>query len=242
MAQLILVRHGQASFGSQHYDQLSERGYLQAQLLGQWWQQCQRPAAAIVTGSMQRHHQTAEHCAAAWSGSAHAAHLASEWQTNSDWNEFNHHEILVRYMPALEDPAESRAILAQPDGMRNFQGIFSAAMARWIAAPEQHDYTESWPAFRHRVQRALLKQVQQVNQSGQDVVVFTSAGVITTVAQLLLEFPPLHFMRLSWSLVNTGVTCLNTAPSDPSLPAVISSLNQVPHLELKNQPDLITFV
>ena len=242
MAQLILVRHGQASFGSQHYDQLSERGYLQAQLLGQWWQQCQRPPARIVTGSMQRHHQTAEHCCAAWSGSAHAAHLASEWQTDSDWNEFNHHEILVRHLPALEDPAETRAILAEPNGMQRFQHIFSAAMHRWITAPEQNDYSESWPAFRQRVQQALSRQLHQMQLDGQDAVVFTSAGVVTTVAQILLEFPATHFTRLSWSMLNTGVTCLQLVPACGEPAAVITQLNQVSHLELQRQPELITFV
>ena len=34
MAQIYLVRHGQASFGSSNYDQLSELGFEQARLLG----------------------------------------------------------------------------------------------------------------------------------------------------------------------------------------------------------------
>ena len=36
MSELIIVRHGQASFLSGNYDQLSERGALQSQRLGTW--------------------------------------------------------------------------------------------------------------------------------------------------------------------------------------------------------------
>ena len=34
MTTIYLIRHGQASFGQQNYDQLSNKGERQAQLLG----------------------------------------------------------------------------------------------------------------------------------------------------------------------------------------------------------------
>ena len=37
MGRLLLVRHAQASFLSQNYDQLSPRGETQARLLGEYW-------------------------------------------------------------------------------------------------------------------------------------------------------------------------------------------------------------
>ena len=39
MGQLYLVRHGQASFGADDYDQLSELGRRQAVQLGRYWAQ-----------------------------------------------------------------------------------------------------------------------------------------------------------------------------------------------------------
>ncbi len=37
MALLFLVRHGQASFGQAHYDQLSDQGRQQARWLGEYF-------------------------------------------------------------------------------------------------------------------------------------------------------------------------------------------------------------
>jgi len=39
MGQLLLVRHGQASFGADDYDQLSAMGQKQSIRLGEYWQQ-----------------------------------------------------------------------------------------------------------------------------------------------------------------------------------------------------------
>ena len=36
MATIYLVRHGQASFGKENYDQLSPRGWEQGRILGRW--------------------------------------------------------------------------------------------------------------------------------------------------------------------------------------------------------------
>jgi broad specificity phosphatase PhoE len=39
MGQLYLIRHGQASFGAEDYDNLSELGHQQAQQLGAYFKQ-----------------------------------------------------------------------------------------------------------------------------------------------------------------------------------------------------------
>ena len=38
MSELILVRHGQASFGAESYDKLSDKGVEQVKILSQHWQ------------------------------------------------------------------------------------------------------------------------------------------------------------------------------------------------------------
>lgn len=47
MGQLLLVRHGQASFGADDYDQLSDLGKRQSIRLGEYWRQ----AAADEVGA-----------------------------------------------------------------------------------------------------------------------------------------------------------------------------------------------
>ncbi|NBT74061.1 MAG: histidine phosphatase family protein, partial [Betaproteobacteria bacterium] len=69
MGTLYLVRHGQASFGAQNYDQLSERGRQQSVQLGNYWRQRGLTFDAILTGTLQRHLQT-------WQGIAEGADLS----------------------------------------------------------------------------------------------------------------------------------------------------------------------
>ena len=59
MAQLLLVRHGQASFGASDYDKLSDLGVEQSRALGQFWARCDLPIDNMIAGSMRRHRETA---------------------------------------------------------------------------------------------------------------------------------------------------------------------------------------
>ena len=47
MGTIYLVRHGQASFGADDYDQLSALGTQQAQQLGRYWQERQMRFDAV---------------------------------------------------------------------------------------------------------------------------------------------------------------------------------------------------
>ena len=57
---LLLVRHGQASFGTADYDVLSETGWEQGRLLGDWLRARGVTPTAVVRGGMRRHRETAE--------------------------------------------------------------------------------------------------------------------------------------------------------------------------------------
>ena len=58
MGTLYLVRHGQASFGAQDYDQLSELGQRQSQRLGEYFQHKGLRFGQVLTGTLKRHQQT----------------------------------------------------------------------------------------------------------------------------------------------------------------------------------------
>ena len=61
---LLLVRHGQASFGKTDYDNLSERGHEQAYLLGKSLAQRGITPDRVFCGGMKRHRQTLAEIAA----------------------------------------------------------------------------------------------------------------------------------------------------------------------------------
>jgi len=58
MGTLYLVRHGQASFGADDYDQLSALGRRQSERLGQYLAQRDVRIDAAITGTLQRQRQT----------------------------------------------------------------------------------------------------------------------------------------------------------------------------------------
>ena len=54
MGTLYLVRHGQASFGADDYDQLSKLGVQQSQRLGEYWRARGMRFDAVLMGSLDR--------------------------------------------------------------------------------------------------------------------------------------------------------------------------------------------
>ena len=58
MGAIYLVRHGQAAFGTDDYDRLTEIGYTQAHLLGGFLAVRRVRFEAIYTGTLRRHTET----------------------------------------------------------------------------------------------------------------------------------------------------------------------------------------
>lgn len=234
MGQIYLVRHGQASFGSADYDRLSELGLEQSRLLGEWFANSGQTFHRIVTGSLRRHRQTADACI----GMLPKARLAdTEWQTDPGFDEYNHHEVLVRHRPDFEDPEEVKRFLAsQPKAKQAFQEIFQAAMSRWMSSEHDADYLEPWPVFRQRCVGALQRLVENAERS-QNILVFTSGGTIATICQHVLGLADRQVAELNWTLVNCAMTKLFYQPGRVTL----SYLNNYAHLEWLGQPHSVTY-
>lgn len=244
MAQIYLVRHGQASFGSQNYDQLSDLGQQQAQHLGRWWAQRELNIGRIVTGGMQRHQQTALACISTLQSQEASQTDTSAWHTDADFNEYNHHEVLARHVPEFDDPAAVKHFLMHtPNGKQAFQDIFSQAVARWVSGQHDADYSETWQAFQTRCVQALQRQLA-LDDGAKNIAIFTSGGTISAICQHVLGFPDPRFAELNWSLVNSAVTRLHVQTATPERPArlALAYLNNFSHLEVLNNPKSITYV
>lgn len=231
MSTIILIRHGQASFGKANYDELSELGQEQARLLGHSLKQRQLKVDISVCGSMQRHAQTAAGCLTTMGNKP-------EWQVDAGFNEYDHEEIIVKYKPEYADKAVMLADLAKSHHpRRHFQLMFAAAIQRWVSGEHADDYTESWTEFCQRCWQSLKNFQQQLSNMGPSKtgLVFTSGGAITAIAQQLLHTPNSHVFEINWSLVNAAMTKLLYSEDELTL----SSLNDYSHFETLNdtQPD-----
>ena len=194
MGMLLLVRHGQASFGAADYDVLSETGWAQARLLGRWLAEQGVEPTAVVRGGMRRHRETAEAMveAAGWSG--------TETAVEPGWDEFDH-VGLMRGVPTLP-PGHTR---------RDFQAAFEQATAAWARADDEgsgtaaDDQAESYAGFVARV-RASLAGATAAAGSGETVVVVTSGGPIgVACASLVAPGADRETLAGTWAAFNTVV-------------------------------------
>ena len=204
MGRILLVRHGQASWGVDDYDVLSPLGHQQAAALGEIWRHRGLEPDRIVVGSMRRHRETCE-----------SAGLVPD-EVDAGWDEFDHVMMLAR--------------VPQPEGAntdpRTFQQWFETASARWLAG-EHADYDESFLAFTDRVAAALDRAAERSGTTA----VFTSGGAIAWAAARLLADDPLVrqdlWSRLNRVCANTGVTHLVSGRRGLSM----VSFNEHTHLE-----------
>jgi broad specificity phosphatase PhoE len=234
MGQIYLVRHGQASFGSANYDQLSPLGFEQARLLGQWFANSRQIFQRVVCGGMVRHRQTADTCL---SELARTLLADTEWITDPGFAEFNHVEVLVQHCPEFSSPEEFKAYVArQPDPKHAFEHIFVAAMQRWMGGEHDADYTETWKAFQARCVAALARLTEQGAES-ETTVVFTSGGTISAICQHLLDLPNHKTLELNWTIANCSLTKLQHRPGKTSL----NYLNNYAHLEWLGEANSVTY-
>ncbi|HEX8955601.1 MAG TPA: histidine phosphatase family protein [Burkholderiaceae bacterium] len=237
MGQLYLVRHGQASFGTANYDQLSPLGMEQGRILGAWFAECGLRFDHVVTGDLQRHRQTAQACLETLA----PANQPSQ-SVDAGFNEYDHDEIMLRHRPEFADPQEIKHFLARHEnGKKAFQQVFEDAMGRWMSGRHDEQYSESWPVFRQRCVTALTRLID--NGGSQRIVVFTSGGTIATLIQHVLGMTDAQVFQLNWSLVNSAVTKLMFQPGAEGKPARVSLsyLNNFSHLEKSRDGALVTY-
>jgi broad specificity phosphatase PhoE len=224
---LLLIRHGQASFSTDDYDRLSPLGEEQSRRLGAWLAACGSTPDLIAIGPRERHRRTAELCLEA-AGIDHAPLMLD------GLDEVDHHELLARHRPDLSGPGALRAELKQtPDPHRAFQRLFADAVARWVDGVHDGEYQLTWPTFRSNVMHALQTLTAHPART---IWAFTSGGPIAVLANALLDAPVAQTFKLSWPLVNTGLTRLRLGQRG----ATLITYNAWPHLEHTGNPQLVT--
>ena len=184
MGQVLLVRHGQASWGAADYDVLSPLGERQATATGAYLADV-RPDA-VVHGLMRRQRRTTELM-------AEAAGWTVPALVDGRWDEMDH--LAVLDAQARDEP---QGFEGEPDA-RQFQAWFERATARWLSGAHDGEYAESWPVFRDRVLGGLA------DLGDGTAVVVTSGGPISIVVAHLLDSPA-AYQRIAPVVVNASVT------------------------------------
>jgi len=214
---LLLVRHGQASAGSADYDRLSERGEQQSLRLGQWLAGTGHAFDAVVVGNMRRHRQTFEAIAA---GYAERGLPLPAPEFDGGLDEFDHHAVFDGF--ARAHPQHPAVLGSKQGGLQALGAMIHAALSAW-SEDRIADVPESWRAFGERVATAGERLAAR---GSQDVLVLTSGGVISRLAQATLGGSDRSAVDLNLSLRNSGLCEFHTRPYGLAL----GSWNALPHL------------
>jgi broad specificity phosphatase PhoE len=202
---LLLVRHGQASFGAGAYDALSDAGHAQAARLAADLERRGVAYEHVVSGDLARQRDT-------------AAAFGRAVEIDPRWNEYAADDILAHHSDSDVRLEQAKPVTLSP---REFQAVLDRALLAWIAAGADSPCAESWPAFAARVQAAIADAAER------SALACTSGGVIAAACVALLRAPPEALVAFNRVTVNTGVTKLVRGRSGTSL----VSFNEHGHLE-----------
>lgn len=220
MKNIFLVRHGQASAGTENYDRLSTLGIRQAELLGEFWRQNGFRIDAAFSGSLQRQQDTAK--------------LALADLTNSPG--IKTIEALNEYDHTVVDRLFGEGITS--DSTENLQfHQYLSIMQRWREAEPAE--AESWQTFAQRGWQSVKSEAASTDASS--LVFFTSGGIVATILKQVMGLEFKQTMHAIWQTRNASVTQLCIDENDRSENnACVVNYNTIPHLQLHHDRALIT--
>jgi len=222
MAELLLVRHAQASYGSGDYDRLSALGWRQARWLGEYFAQHGTTFDLVVRGSLRRHDETLR-------GIGEGLGRALEGEADPRLDEYDSLALLR---------AHTGRELAQGADRRAHFRLLREALYAWtegsLNASGRNPAYEPFAAFRARVLAALAAIRAR---SAQRVLVVSSGGPISTILAEVLGMPARGVVDLNLQTRNTGMSELQAGAS--RIHCV--SFNSVPHLERPDRRGALTY-
>ena len=244
MAQLILVRHAQASFFGASYDALSPLGREQARALGAHWAAHDVRFDRVFVGPRQRHRETCELVAAAY------RERGLPWPVTRAVDELDEHHGLAVLKQRLgrADPGDAlhaadprdMADAEREQAVRQFFRRYVEVMRDWARGAIEVPDVEPWAEFQARALRALDLMCSDVGGPGTGAaetgtvgaaaptrtVAFTSGGLVCAATGWLLGLDSDRVIDLSTVLRNSALTEVAYSGRRRTL----VSFNSLPHL------------
>ncbi len=221
MGTLYLVRHGQASFGADNYDQLSDLGQRQSERLGSYLAGKGLSFEAAFCGSLQRQRQT---LAGICQGAAMSPPV-TEWP---GLNEYDSAAVIASIYPhALEKPDT-------PEKYRHHFRLLRDGLTQWMNGVVSPRGMPDYPTFVDGVWQAL-EQVRK-HHTG-NVLMVSSGGPIATAVGQVLGTSPETSIELNMRIRNSAVTEFAFNPKRHML----LTYNTLPHLDDAQYQDWITY-
>ncbi len=224
-SELFLVRHAQASFGSDDYDRLSALGHRQARWLGEHFRSRDLAFDHVVCGRMVRHRETVE-------GIFHG--MGQDFggpDLDPSWNEFDFEAIVGAYLDVHPDERPDPEASAG-----GFSRLLRNALHAWTEDRLPAPLPERWRQFEERVRQGLTAMTAQAGD-GRRILLVSSGGAIATALSHVLQAPPSAMVHMNLQLRNSSVSHLYFNQRAVHF----SGFNHVPHLDLPDRAGSVTY-
>jgi broad specificity phosphatase PhoE len=229
MSELHLVRHAQASFGSENYDQLSDLGHHQSKILGTYYNLRGIQFDKLVVGDMHRHHQTLDGiCEGMGMDGGQRIVLPG-------LNEYNFVEMTKAFGRSYGDDVLFQQVMRDPTDKKSFYRLLRKILSAWTSNTIP-DVPETWDQFKSRVDGAL-NLIQSMASSGNQILAIGSGGSISTFVGIVLDIPDEKIFDLNLQYKNTATSSFFFNKEKINL----TSFNTVNHLENNEMDEFITY-
>ena len=230
MGTIYLVRHGQAAFGTDHYDRLTDLGVAQARLLGGYFARRQIRFDAVFTGTLRRQTETAQ---GIFQG--HSELGASPVQERfPGLDEYKPEAVIMALTGNVPAPALA-AERRDPVVVREHFRVLRDALLAWAEDRTQPEGMPVWQDFQEGAVAALVAARQRFPDG--HVLIVSSGGPIAAIVAATLSAPPASAVELNLRIRNSSLTEFAATPRRHSL----VSFNGLPHLDANGDPTLITY-
>ncbi len=211
MATIYLIRHGQASFGSDNYDQLSPLGQLQARRTGEYLARTGINFDAVYSGDLSRQRETCELVCSQMDGKI-------PHTIDARFNEIRNDEQVEKLAPivAAENPAIGQLLQRGLSSSKDYQKVIDAVFNYWVRNDCSAFGIQSWEEYSGLVQDAL-RDVMRSQGGGKTLGIFTSGGTIATAVAHVLGLDGRHTYAFYEPIFNCSVTQLFYSGSRVSL-------------------------
>jgi broad specificity phosphatase PhoE len=227
---IYVVRHGQAAFGTEHYDRLTEIGFAQSRLLGAYFGRRKIRFDAVFTGTLRRQTETAQ---GIFEGHAELG-PPSVQEVFPALDEYNPEAVMLALTGDFPAPALAAA-RRDPVVVREHFRVLREALLAWAEDRTKPQGMPVWRAFQDGAVAALIEARQRFPDG--NVLVVSSGGPIAAIVAAVLNAPPATAVELNLRIRNSALSEFAATPRRHHL----VSFNGLPHLDTNPDPTLITY-
>lgn len=250
MGAIYVVRHAQASFGTEDYDRLTQTGFAQARLLGAYFALRKIRFDAVYTGTLRRHAETVQ---GIFDGIADgdgppAQHLPA-------LDEYDPEALMSAHAGAVPAPAVAETAPAVAEStpavaaaapavaaavrdnaaVRGHFRLLKQALLAWADDRIRPAGMQSWRTFQDGAVAAIIEARSRF--AGGSVLVVSSGGPIAAIVAAALKAPPQTAIELNLQIRNSSVTEFTMSSRRHQL----VSFNALAHLDTQLDPGLVTY-